>query len=67
MIVTGRLRQPTVDDKQGQRRISIEINVEDVAVSLTYATAQAAKTFRNSDDYRAYSVRWRPAARYRLD
>jgi single-strand DNA-binding protein len=41
-------RQPTVDDEQGQRRITIEIDAEHVAVSLTYATAQATKTFRTA-------------------
>jgi single-strand DNA-binding protein len=46
VIVTGRLRQRTFDDKEGQRRTTIEIDAEDVAVSLTYATAQVTKTFR---------------------
>jgi single-strand DNA-binding protein len=46
VIVTGRLRQRTFDDKEGQRRTTVEIDSEDVAVSLTYATAQVTKTFR---------------------
>jgi single-strand DNA-binding protein len=45
-IVTGRLRQRTFDDKEGQHRTTVEIDAEDVAVSLTYATAQVTKTFR---------------------
>ncbi|MFD8394916.1 single-stranded DNA-binding protein [Streptomyces sp. NPDC059680] len=46
IIVTGRLRQRTFDDKEGQRRTTMEIDAEDVAVSLTYATAKVAKTYR---------------------
>ncbi|WP_323181317.1 single-stranded DNA-binding protein [Streptomyces sp. NBC_00154] len=46
VIVTGRLRQRTFDDKEGQRRTTVEIDAEDVAVSLTCATAQVTKSFR---------------------
>ncbi|MFJ9752853.1 single-stranded DNA-binding protein [Streptomyces chartreusis] len=46
VIVTGRLRQRTFDDKEGQRRTTVEIDAEDVAVSLTYATAQVTRTYR---------------------
>ncbi|MEU1409852.1 single-stranded DNA-binding protein [Streptomyces sp. NPDC005728] len=46
VIVTGRLRQRTFDDKAGQRRTTVEIDAEDVAVFLTYATAQVIKTSR---------------------
>ncbi|MGW2938497.1 single-stranded DNA-binding protein [Streptomyces sp. NPDC001156] len=46
IIVTGRLRQRTFDDKEGQRRTTMEIDAEDVAVSLAYATAKVTKTYR---------------------
>ncbi|MGW1616756.1 single-stranded DNA-binding protein [Streptomyces sp. NPDC002285] len=46
IIVTGKLRQRTFDDKEGQRRTTMEIDAEDVAVSLTYATAKVTKTYR---------------------
>ena len=46
VIVTGRLRQRTFDDKEGQRRTTVEIDAEDVAISLTYATTQVTKTYR---------------------
>lgn len=46
IIVTGRLKQRTFDDKEGQRRTVLEIDAEDVAVSLTYATAKVTKTYR---------------------
>jgi single-strand DNA-binding protein len=46
IIVTGKLRQRTFDDKDGQRRTMMEIDAEEVAVSLTYARAQVTKTYR---------------------
>jgi single-strand DNA-binding protein len=48
VIVTGRLRQRTFDDKEGVRRTTVEIDAEDVAISLTYATAQVTKTYRTA-------------------
>jgi single-strand DNA-binding protein len=46
VIVQGRLRQRTFDDKEGQRRTVLEIDAEEVAASLTYATATITKTYR---------------------
>lgn len=46
VIATGRLRQRTFDDKEGIRRTTVEIDAEDVAASLTYATAKVTKTYR---------------------
>ncbi|MFE3187215.1 single-stranded DNA-binding protein [Streptomyces violascens] len=46
VIVTGKLRQRTFDDKEGQRRTTVEIDAEDVAVSLMYARATVTKTYR---------------------
>ncbi|MHB9849113.1 single-stranded DNA-binding protein [Streptomyces krungchingensis] len=46
IIITGKLRQRTLDDKDGQRRTMMEIDAEDVAVFLTYARAQFTKTCR---------------------
>ncbi|MEU5431589.1 single-stranded DNA-binding protein [Streptomyces olivoreticuli] len=46
VIVTGRLRQRTFDDREGQRRTTVEIDAEDVAVSLAYATATIARNYR---------------------
>ncbi|MCX4580823.1 MULTISPECIES: single-stranded DNA-binding protein [Streptomyces] len=45
VIVTGRLRQRTFDDKEGVRRITVEIDADEVAASLTYATAQVTKAY----------------------
>lgn len=46
IIVTGRLKQRTCDDKEGQRRTVIEIDAEEIAASLTYATAAVTKNQR---------------------
>ncbi|WP_432190253.1 single-stranded DNA-binding protein [Streptomyces sp. Tue6028] len=46
IIVTGRLKQRAFDDKEGQGRTVLEIDAEDVAVCLTYATAKVTKTYR---------------------
>ncbi|GAA3597942.1 hypothetical protein GCM10022295_92920 [Streptomyces osmaniensis] len=46
IIVTGSLKQRTFDDKEGRRRTVLEIDAEDVAVSLPYATAKVTKTYR---------------------
>ncbi|WP_030775925.1 single-stranded DNA-binding protein, partial [Streptomyces sp. NRRL F-2664] len=47
VIVTGRLKQRTFDDKEGQRRTTVEIDAEEIAASLTYATATVTKTYRS--------------------
>ncbi|MEU6325513.1 single-stranded DNA-binding protein [Streptomyces sp. NPDC047009] len=46
VIVTGRLRQRSFDDKEGIHRTTVEIDVEEVAASLTYATAKVTKAYR---------------------
>jgi single-strand DNA-binding protein len=46
VIVTGQLRQRTFDDKEGIRRTTMEIDAEEVAASLTYATAKVTRTYR---------------------
>ncbi|MEU3279154.1 single-stranded DNA-binding protein [Streptomyces antibioticus] len=46
VIVTGRLKQRTFDDKEGIRRTVVEIDAEEIAASLTYARAAVTKTYR---------------------
>lgn len=57
IIVTGRLRQRTFDDKEGVRRTTVEIDAEEVAVSLAYATAQVTKTYRSDTPSRSGPAR----------
>ncbi|WP_406191757.1 MULTISPECIES: single-stranded DNA-binding protein [unclassified Streptomyces] len=46
VIVSGRLKQRTFDDNEGQRRTVVEMDAEDIAVSLAYATVSVSKTYR---------------------
>lgn len=46
VIVTGRLRQRSYDDRNGERRTVFEIEVEEVGPSLRFATADINKSFR---------------------
>ena len=46
VIVTGRLRQRSFDDKNGERRTVFEVEVDEVGPSLRFATAQVNKVNR---------------------
>lgn len=49
VIVTGRLKQRTWNDKDsGQKRYSIELDVEEVGPSLRFATATVKKAARGT-------------------
>lgn len=44
VIVTGRLRSRSYETREGERRTSFEIDVEEVGPALRYATAKVART-----------------------
>ncbi|MCU1514680.1 MAG: single-stranded DNA-binding protein [Microbacteriaceae bacterium] len=44
VIVTGRLKQRSYETKEGEKRTSFEIEVDEVGPSLRYATAQVTRT-----------------------
>lgn len=44
MIVTGRLKQRSFEDKEGQTRTVFELDVDEAGPSLRYATATLTKT-----------------------
>lgn len=46
VIVSGRLRQRSFDDRDGNKRTVIEVDVDEVAASLRYATAEVARVQR---------------------
>lgn len=48
VIVTGRLRQRNYEDKNGNRRSVLEIDVDEVGPSLRYATAQVTRSSSGS-------------------
>lgn len=44
VIVTGNLKQRSFENKQGERRSVIELDVDEVGPSLKYATAELSKS-----------------------
>jgi single-strand DNA-binding protein len=48
VIVQGRLKQREWETKEGEKRTSYEIDVDEVGPSLKFATAKVAKTSRGS-------------------
>ena len=50
VIVTGRLTQRSWEDKEGQKRTVVELEAEEVGVSLKYATCKVMKVGRRSEE-----------------
>ncbi|GAA2180456.1 single-stranded DNA-binding protein [Brooklawnia cerclae] len=48
VIVQGRLKSRSYDDREGNRRTVFEVEVEEVGPSLRYATAKVARTSSGS-------------------
>jgi single-strand DNA-binding protein len=48
VIVNGRLRSNTFDDREGNKRSSLELDIDEVGVSFQFATAKFAKTEHTS-------------------
>ncbi|MDF0531556.1 single-stranded DNA-binding protein [Tsukamurella sp. 8F] len=46
VIVQGRLKQRSYDDREGQRRTVVELEVDEIGPSLRYATAKPQRTPR---------------------
>jgi single-strand DNA-binding protein len=44
VVATGRLKQRSYDDRDGQKRTSIELEVDEIGPSLRYATAQVTRS-----------------------
>lgn len=47
VVAEGRLKARSFEDKEGNRRTSWELDVDEIGPSLRYATAQVAKAQRN--------------------
>ena len=50
VIVNGRLEQREYQTQQGEKRTVVEVNADEVAPSLRYATAQVERTSRGDGD-----------------
>lgn len=48
VIATGRLRQRSYQDKEGQNRTAIELEVDEIGPSLRYATAHVTRAASNA-------------------
>lgn len=44
VVATGRLKQRSYQDKEGQTKTSIELEIDEIGPSLRYATAQITRT-----------------------
>jgi single-strand DNA-binding protein len=51
VIISGRLEQRSWEDKEGQRRETIEIQIDEIGPSLRWATATVNKTTRQGGDF----------------
>ena len=47
VIATGRLKQRSYETREGEKRTSIELEVDEIGPSLRYATAQVTRAARN--------------------
>lgn len=49
VIVTGKLRQRSFDDREGNKRTVVEMDVDEIGPSLKFATCKVNKVTRGSD------------------
>jgi single-strand DNA-binding protein len=47
VVVTGRLQQRNYQDREGNARVSMEVDVDEIGPSLRYATAQVTRADRS--------------------
>ena len=52
VIVQGRLRQRSYETREGEKRTTFELEVDEIGPSLRYATAKVTKTTRQGGSYR---------------
>ncbi|MBP5896372.1 single-stranded DNA-binding protein [Streptomyces scabiei] len=62
VIIQGRLKQRSYEDREGVKRTVFELDVEEVGPSLLRATARVEKTRRNNEGYGNPSAAASPAA-----
>lgn len=56
VIAQGRLRQRSYQDREGNNRTSIELEVDEIGPSLRYATAQVTRAAKNADAQKGQSA-----------
>lgn len=55
VIAQGRLQQRSYETREGEKRTVIELQVDEIGPSLTFATAKVNRTARGSDSGRSIS------------
>lgn len=51
VVVVGRLKQRSYDDKSGEKRTVIELEVDEIGPSLKYANAKVNRTQRSGNGF----------------
>lgn len=51
VIVSGRLRQRSFETREGEKHTTVELVVDEIGVSLRYATVQITKSTRTSTSH----------------
>lgn len=62
VIATGRLKQRSYDDRDGNKRTTIELEIDEIGPSLRYATAQVTRTSSSTTPRTAADEAWAPSA-----
>lgn len=60
VIATGRLKQRSYQDREGQNRTSIELEVDEIGPSLRYATAQVTRAASGGGNFSGGGQQARP-------
>ena len=58
VIATGRLKQRSYQDREGNQRTSIELEVDEIGPSLRYATAQVTRAASGGGGGRREQTEW---------
>jgi single-strand DNA-binding protein len=67
VIVVGRLSQRSYEDREGVKRTVLELEVDEVAPSLKYATAQVTKAGGSGGGQQAYQQARQASSREGMD
>jgi single-strand DNA-binding protein len=63
VVATGRLKQRSYETKEGEKRTSLEIEIEDIGPSLRFATATVQRTSGSrtqGENRQAQQEQWNP-------
>lgn len=56
VIATGRLKQRSYQDREGNNRAAIEVEVDEIGPSLRYATAQVTRAASGGGNYASQQI-----------